>query len=78
MREHGGLDPLVSIIKNEKNRQNKPLLAAATGAIWKSAMNQENVRRLDELKTVNVLIHLLEDEDEEVFVKRFPQGLGLP
>ncbi|KAI5750917.1 hypothetical protein M8J77_002423 [Diaphorina citri] len=66
VREHGGLDPLVSIIKNEKNRQNKPLLAAATGAIWKSAMNQENVRRLDELKTVNVLIHLLEDEDEEV------------
>uniref|UniRef100_A0A8D8SK84 Armadillo repeat-containing protein 4 n=1 Tax=Cacopsylla melanoneura TaxID=428564 RepID=A0A8D8SK84_9HEMI len=66
VREHGGLDPLVLIIKNEKNRQNKPLLAAATGAIWKCAMTHENVRRLDELRTVNVLIHLLEDEDEEV------------
>lgn len=29
-------------------------------------MAPENVRRLDELRTVNVLIHLLEDEDEEV------------
>lgn len=66
VRQHGGLDPLVAIIKDEEVHLNKPLLAAATGAIWKCAISIENVRRLDDLNTVNILVNLLGDEDEEV------------
>ncbi|XP_046686881.1 LOW QUALITY PROTEIN: armadillo repeat-containing protein gudu-like [Homalodisca vitripennis] len=66
VRQHGGLDPLVAIIKDEDVHLNKPLLAAATGAIWKCAISIENVRRLDDLNTVNILVGLLSDEDEEV------------
>jgi len=44
----------------------KNLLAAVTGAIWKCAISSENVRRLDELLTVRILVQLLEDEHEEV------------
>lgn len=66
VRQHGGLDPLVAIIKDEDVQLNKPLLAAATGAIWKCAISIENVRRLDDLGTVHILVALLCDEDEEV------------
>lgn len=66
VRQHGGLDPLVAIIKDEDVHLNKPLLAAATGAIWKCAISIENVRRLDDLNTVSILVNLLADEDEEV------------
>ena len=44
----------------------KPLLAAVTGAIWKCAISPENVRRLDELNTVSTLVLLLSDENDEV------------
>ncbi|XP_039292137.1 armadillo repeat-containing protein gudu isoform X2 [Nilaparvata lugens] len=66
VRQHGGLDPLVAILRDEGVRQNKPLLAAVTGAIWKCSISIENVRRLDDLNTVNTLVQLLNDEDEEV------------
>lgn len=66
VRQHGGLDPLVAILKDDDIRLNKPLLAAGTGAIWKCAISIENVRRLDDLSTVNILVGLLNDDDEEV------------
>lgn len=70
VRQHGGLDPLVSLAKDLELRNDKSLLAAVTGAIWKCAISSENVRRLDELLTVRILVQLLEDENEEVgFVK---------
>lgn len=47
VREAHGLDPLVAIIKDKNNRENKLLLAAATGAIWKCATSDENVKQLD-------------------------------
>lgn len=47
MREAHGLDPLVAIIKDKNVRENKPLLAAATGAIWKCAASDENVKQFD-------------------------------
>jgi hypothetical protein len=66
VRQHGGLDPLVKLAKDVGIWDDKPLLAAVTGAIWKCAMSPENVRRLDELNTVDTLVSLLSDENEEV------------
>ena len=42
VRKFGGLDPLVSL---SFNVENKELLAAATGAIWKCSINLDNVAR---------------------------------
>ena len=42
VRKYGGLDPLVSL---SFNVENKELLAAATGAIWKCSISRENVTR---------------------------------
>lgn len=47
MREAHGLEPLVAIVKDKNIRDNKPLLAAATGAVWKCAASDENVKQLD-------------------------------
>jgi armadillo repeat-containing protein 4 len=35
VRQAGGLDPLISMARDPKTRENKPLLTAVTGAIWK-------------------------------------------
>jgi len=66
VRQHGGLDPLAKLAKDVSIWDDKPLLAAVTGAIWKCAISPENVRRLDELKTVSTLVSLLSDENDEV------------
>lgn len=42
VRQFGGLDPLVSLLQAVEN---KDLLAAATGAIWKCSITPENVSR---------------------------------
>lgn len=54
VRHSGGLDPLVIMAKDPKTRENKPLLAAVTGAIWKTAIEPNNVERYDQLRTVDV------------------------
>lgn len=83
VREAGGLDPLVVIVKDKAARESKPLLAAATGAIWKCAVSDANMKRLDALKTVPVLVQLLSDECDEVLTNvvggiaecvKFPQN----
>lgn len=83
VREAGGLDPLVVIVKDKAVRESKPLLAAATGAIWKCAVSDANMKRLDALKTVPVLVQLLSDECDEVLTNvvggiaecvKFPQN----
>ncbi|CAH1179048.1 unnamed protein product [Phaedon cochleariae] len=68
VRQSGGLDPLVNMARDPKTKEDKPLLAAVTGAIWKTAISPENVERFDQLKTVEVLVKLLEnvEEDERV------------
>uniref|UniRef100_A0A8D8B3Q8 Armadillo repeat-containing protein 4 n=2 Tax=Culex pipiens TaxID=7175 RepID=A0A8D8B3Q8_CULPI len=66
VRDSGGLEPLVGIAKDKTVRDNKPLLAAATGALWKCAASEANVKKLDQLKTVQVLVQLLNDESEDV------------
>lgn len=55
MRQAGGLDPLVMMARDPKTKEDKPLLAAVTGAIWKTAISPENVERYDQLKTVEVI-----------------------
>lgn len=47
VREAHGLEQLMGIVKDKNIRENKPLLAAATGAIWKCALLDENVKQLD-------------------------------
>ena len=63
MREYGGLDPLVTLLSNTENKE---LLAAATGAIWKCAISPENVVRFQELKAIDLLVALLHNQPEEV------------
>lgn len=63
MRQYGGLDPMVGLLSN---MENKELLAAATGAIWKCSISQENVARFQELKAIELLVALLNNQPEEV------------
>ncbi|KFO09321.1 Armadillo repeat-containing protein 4 [Balearica regulorum gibbericeps] len=65
VRQHGGLQPLSVLLGNAEN---KKLLAAVTGAIWKCAISGENVSRFREYKVVEALVELLTDQPEEVLV----------
>lgn len=48
VRQSHGLEQLVTIIKDKNIRDDKPLLAATTGAIWKcSIASKENKKQLD-------------------------------
>ncbi|KAG6929907.1 armadillo repeat containing 4, partial [Chelydra serpentina] len=42
VRHHGGLQPLATLLSNSENKE---LLAAVTGAIWKCAISRENVTK---------------------------------
>jgi hypothetical protein len=68
VRQAGGLDPLVNMAKDPATKEDKLLLAAVTGAIWKTAISADNVERYDQLKTVEVLVKLLENADEDEMV----------
>ncbi|XP_063180654.1 outer dynein arm-docking complex subunit 2 [Chroicocephalus ridibundus] len=65
VRQHGGLEPLSVLLGNSENKQ---LLAAVTGAIWKCAISGENVSKFRECKAVEALVGLLTDQPEEVLV----------
>lgn len=67
MRQHGGLDPLVTLLQAEASAKesNKALVAALSGALWKCAISPENVRRFEELNTVDMLVAILQEEDNE-------------
>ena len=43
MREHDGLEPLASLLKM---KDDKDLLCAVTGAVWKCSKSPENVAKL--------------------------------
>ena len=66
VREHGGLEPLVALVKDERLLEDKPLTAAVTGAIWKCAISLENVKRLNQDGIIAVMTRLLNDQDKEV------------
>ncbi|NWX55949.1 ARMC4 protein, partial [Promerops cafer] len=65
VRKHEGLQPLSVLLDNSENKQ---LLAAVTGAIWKCAISRENVLKFQEYKTVETLVTLLTDQPEEVLI----------
>lgn len=65
MRQYGGLDPLVTLLSQNDNKE---LLAAATGAIWKCSISPENVVRFQQLKAIELLVGLLNKQPEEVLV----------
>uniref|UniRef100_A0A4W3H365 Outer dynein arm docking complex subunit 2 n=1 Tax=Callorhinchus milii TaxID=7868 RepID=A0A4W3H365_CALMI len=65
VRIKNGLEPLVKLFGKTDN---KPLLAAATGAVWKCSISMENVKRFQELKAIETLVSLLIDQPEEVLV----------
>lgn len=47
VREAHGLEQLMGIVKDKNLRDNKKLLAAATGALWKCTLVEDNVKQLD-------------------------------
>ena len=65
LRRYGGLEPLVSLLAVADN---KDLLVAATGAIWKCAISDENVLIFQELKAIDQLVALLNNQPEEVII----------
>ncbi|KFV94141.1 Armadillo repeat-containing protein 4, partial [Eurypyga helias] len=65
VRQHGGLKPLSVLLGNSENKR---LLAAVTGAIWKCAISGENVSKFQEYKVIETLVGLLTDQPEEVLV----------
>ncbi|XP_032561412.1 armadillo repeat-containing protein 4 [Chiroxiphia lanceolata] len=65
VRQHGGLQPLSILLDNSEN---KKLLAAVTGAIWKCAISIENVSKFREYQTIETLVGLLTDQPEEVLI----------
>lgn len=66
IRDNGGLELLVEAAQDPTNRQNKPLMASVTGALWKSASSDVSVKKLDSLNTVATLVKLLDDENDGV------------
>lgn len=66
VHKHEGLTPLVRLIQQENTLADKELLEAVTGAIWKLAIREENVKKFDELNTIPTLVKLLSYDDETV------------
>ncbi|XP_048580373.1 outer dynein arm-docking complex subunit 2 isoform X2 [Nematostella vectensis] len=62
VHKYGGLETLVKLLSSH---QNKKLLAAVTGAIWKCSVSVENTKRFLELDIVEALLRFLQDEHEE-------------
>uniref|UniRef100_A0A8C2DDG5 Armadillo repeat containing 4 n=1 Tax=Cyprinus carpio TaxID=7962 RepID=A0A8C2DDG5_CYPCA len=65
VRQYEGLKPLVMLLNEAENKQ---LLAATTGAIWKCSISLENVAKFQEYKALEILVGLLKDQPEEVLV----------
>ncbi|XP_075994245.1 outer dynein arm-docking complex subunit 2 [Genypterus blacodes] len=65
VRQHEGLQPLVSLLSKADNKQ---LLAATTGAIWKCSISMENVTKFQKYRAVETLVGLLTDQPEEVLI----------
>ncbi|KAI3382905.1 hypothetical protein SNEBB_001252 [Seison nebaliae] len=66
VREENGLKPLADLLQSTNN--NKDLLEALTGAIWKCALCSENVREFQNYKLTDTLVTLLNDQPEEVLI----------
>lgn len=56
----------MNIVKVESHKSETKLIEAATGAIWKCLMNPDNVKRLEDINGIHVLVKLLDSDSEEV------------
>ncbi|XP_034027915.1 armadillo repeat-containing protein 4 [Thalassophryne amazonica] len=65
VRQYQGLQPLVSLLSKTDNKQ---LLAATTGAIWKCSISVENVAKFQEYNVLEILVGLLTEQPEEVLI----------
>jgi len=72
IRKYGGLDPLDQLICQTENKE---LLIAATGAIWKCAISPENIHRFQQLKTIDHLVALLNEPEEVCTDSHYHQAL---
>ncbi|VVC31814.1 Armadillo-type fold,Armadillo,Armadillo-like helical [Cinara cedri] len=66
IKEQGGLNSLVNIVKVESHKSETKLMEAATGAIWKCLINPDNVKRLEDINGIHILVKLLDCDCEEV------------
>ncbi|CAF4438878.1 unnamed protein product [Adineta steineri] len=60
-----GLRPLHDLLQQ---LDNKALLAAVIGAIWKCAISPKNIAEFQKFRTLDVLVQLLNNQPEEVLV----------
>ncbi|XP_040290276.1 outer dynein arm-docking complex subunit 2 [Bufo bufo] len=65
VRQYGGLQPLAMLLRKSDNKE---LLAAVTGAIWKCSISRDNVTKFQEYKVIETLVTFLADQPEEVLV----------
>ncbi|XP_054621369.1 outer dynein arm-docking complex subunit 2 isoform X1 [Dunckerocampus dactyliophorus] len=65
VNEHRGLPALVSLLSKTDNKQ---LMAATTGAIWKCSLSSENLDVFQDSKVLETLIGLLTNQPEQVLV----------
>ncbi|KAM5158112.1 outer dynein arm-docking complex subunit 2 [Mantella aurantiaca] len=65
VRQYGGLQPLAMLLNKFDNKE---LLAAVTGAIWKCSISRDNVTKFQEFKVIETLVTLLTDQPEEVLI----------
>ena len=65
VRKFNGLQPLVDLLDQSDDKE---LLAAATGAIWKCAISDENVKMFQKMGVIERLVSLLEDQPEDVLI----------
>jgi len=64
VRKYDGLAPLAKLLKSALG--NMELLVAVTGAVWKCSKTMENVTSFKELKAIDSLVALLNNQPEEV------------
>ena len=69
----------MELIADLDNQDNKELMAAVTGAVWKcSTYNTENVVRFQELELMQILIQLLRDNSDALDDLQFnPQKMAV-
>lgn len=77
VREAHGLEQLMAIVKDKSMRENKPLLAAATGALWKCTLVEENVKHLDNVSEADGELEMRMCNLLNVFLLFFPPILGV-
>ncbi|CAF2427444.1 unnamed protein product [Rotaria sp. Silwood2] len=65
VQKHSGLRPLHDLLQKSDN---KALLAAATGAIWKCSISYECIAQFQGFRTIEALVQLLNNQPEEVLV----------